>query len=218
MKSFGLTLIAGLLALFAYGAQATTTSYSGLFVNDDDNKIIFFSLATPGTVTAQTWSFGGGMNAAGDLISSGGFAPTLSLFNMTLSSQFGLLLEISQSGASGSCPSGASADPATGFCWDVGMSSALQAGDYYLVLSQDSNTPLGPTYFDGFLQAGRGNFTGIDYLGQPGQCTLVDGSQRSCGWALDIALPGSTAVPLPGGLVLLTSGLVALVGLRRRNI
>jgi hypothetical protein len=218
MKSFYRSLTAAAFLLATFTAQASTASYTGAFSSDDEIQGFTFTLIASGSVTAQTWSFGGGTNAAGNVIAAGGFAPTLSLFNMTPSSDYGVLLQSVQSGASGSCPSGANSDPASGFCWDVGFTASLQAGTYLLALTQDTNTPFGPTFTDGFLQTGRGNFTGPDYLGQPGQCILVDGSQRSCAWAVDIALPTTAPVPLPGGLVLLVSGLLALFGLRRRTI
>lgn len=216
MKSSYLSFTASVLLLAAFSAQASISSYTGTFSSDDEIKTFTFTLMASGVVTAQTWSFGGGINAGGTAISAGGFAPTLSLFNMTPSSDYGILLQTVQSGVRGSCPSGANDDSASGFCWDVGLSSTLQAGTYQLALTQDTNTPYGPTLVEGFQKTGQGDFTGTDYLGQPGQFILIDGSQRTNAWALDISIPSSTPVPLPGGFALLASGLVAMFGLRRR--
>ena len=129
------------------------------------------------------------------------------------------MLQIAQAGASGSCPTGANTDAVSGFCFDVGLSALLSAGNYLLALTQDNNTPLGPFFSDGFLQAQRGNFTGPDFLGADGrQCILVDGSQRTCNWAVDLVLPDAVVnVPEPSSLALLALGLVTIASLKRRG-
>ena len=42
--------------------------------------MITFTLTSQNFVTFQTWSFGGGTNAAGTVIPAGGFDPLISLF------------------------------------------------------------------------------------------------------------------------------------------
>ena len=204
-------LAAVFFVLVSFNAQASVLSAQGSFASDDEVKLFNFSLGADFLFSARTWSFGGGVNGAGDTIAAGGFAPILSLFSATGNQD---LLQIAQAGAGGSCPSGANVDAASGFCFDVGVSALLPAGDYLLALSQDNNTPLGPFFTDGFLQAGRGNFTGPDYLGTNGQCILVGGSQRTCNWAVDLVIP---EVPEPGTLALWAVGLITIVGLKRRT-
>ena len=213
MKTYFRTLATAFFFLFSFSAQAAVLSAQGSFASDDEVKLFNFSLGADFLFSARTWSFGGGVNGAGDPIAAGGFAPILSLFSATGNQD---LLQIAQAGAGGSCPSGATVDAASGFCFDVGVSALLSAGDYLLALTQDNNTPFGPFFTDGYLQAGRGNFTGPDYLGVDGQCILVDGSQRTCNWAVDLVLPDRIVnVPEPGTLALLVLGLITIAGLKR---
>ena len=207
-------LAAAFFVFVSFNAQAGVLSAQGSFASDDEVKLFNFSLGADFLFSARTWSFGGGVNGAGDTIAAGGFAPILSLFSATGNQD---LLQIAQAGAGGSCPSGAGIDAVSGFCFDVGVSALLPAGDYLLALTQDNNTPFGPFFTDGFLQAGRGNFTGPDYLGVDGQCILVDGSQRTCNWAVDLVLPDRVNVPEPGTLALLALGLITIAGLKRRT-
>ena len=200
-------LTAGLLC-WATVSQATTISYSGAFAQDDQIELISFTTLSGGLVSLNTWSFGGGVNAAGDAVADGGFAPLVSIFDSS-----GLLIGLAQAGVA-TCIG--NSDPATGFCWDVSLALTLTAGDYLAVLTQDDNSPFGPYFSDGFLHAGEGDFTGLNYLGMPGSFILVTGDQRDGHWALDISLPG-IPVPEPGSLVLLAGGLAALARLRRRS-
>ena len=215
MKRLYRNLATAIFLCCSFNTQASVISLQGNFASDDEVRFFVFSLASDHLFSARTWSFGGGVNGAGDAIAGGGFAPILSLFSGIGNED---LLQIAQAGAGGSCPSGANVDAVSGYCFDVGVSALLSAGDYVLALSQDNNTPFGPYLTDGFLQAGRGNFTGPDYLGTNGQCVLVDGSQRTCNWAVDLVLPDAiVTVPVPGTLALLALGLFGIAGFKRRD-
>ncbi len=192
LSTWGLVMTLG-------SAHAATQSYTGVFSHDDDRTLIAFTLATAANVTMQTWSFGGGINGAGESIAAGGFAPVLSLFDMNEQ-----LIGLAQAGAAG-CGAG-NPDATTGFCWDVAWNGILDAGSYRAVLTQDGNAPLGSSLSDGFQQDGQGNYTGPAYLGVAGSFVLVDGSQRVGHWALDLTAP----VPEPETWALLLAGLAIL--------
>lgn len=202
-----LSLVGALVA--APGARAGTVSYSGSFSDDDERYSLGLSFAVAQTLSARTFSYGGGVNGGAVAIVAGGFAPVLSLFDAA-----GLLLQVA-SGSAAVCGSGVGAvDPLSGFCWDVGFSAALLAGDYTLVLTQDANLPFGPTLADGFSMTGSPDYTGLAYLGLPGLRFInVDGTQRDGHWALDV---NATAIPVPSSVALLAAGLLAFGATVRR--
>ena len=166
-------------------ATSTHFSFSGTFAKDDETRFFNFTIPAAGPVTLRTYSFGGGTNADGTVIPSGGFDPTLSLFDAS-----GNLIATNQDGG---C-SVVSAEPKTGFCWDAYITVQLPAGAYKVLLTQSDNTANGPTLDDSFVFAGAGNFTSGDDA-QPG---FYDdsGIQRLGNFALDVVGPASTVAQL----------------------
>ena len=130
--------------------SAADFSWSGNFVQDDEKRLFYFTVSQPGTVTVRTWSYAGGLNAAGTQVPRGGFDPTLSLYSST-----GDLIASNQDGG---CSAVAS-DAVTSSCWDALLTVQLPAGDYRVVLTQSDNTPNGPGLADSFVFEGQGNFT-----------------------------------------------------------
>src|SRR5580704_17159348 len=63
------------------GAAAPSQSFTGNFVTDADSPGFSFTLSQFAPVTIQTYSYAGGVNAAGTTIPEGGFNPTISLFD-----------------------------------------------------------------------------------------------------------------------------------------
>ncbi len=140
------------------GAAPLAFSFAEVFATDDDVFVHSFSISADAPLDALTFSYGSGVSHSGSSISAGGFAPILSLFSADGGQ---LLLQLGTGSANACGPGSGAPDPTTGFCWDAQLSvPLLPAGDYLIALSQDGNPPLGPTFSDGFLQAGVADFTG----------------------------------------------------------
>jgi hypothetical protein len=83
-----LRLLAAVAIVSASPIFADSFSYTGHFTQDDDVVMFDFDLPAATSVTLRTWSFAGGMNAAGTLIPDDGLAPVLSLFDASVSMRF----------------------------------------------------------------------------------------------------------------------------------
>ena len=146
----------------------------------------------------QTWSFGGGTNAAGQVIAAGGFDAYVSLF-----AGWGGGASFLVSNDDGLCPPGAGAPS----CADSTLSIVLPAGRYTLAISQPANFSFAENLGTGTLGDG---FIGLAGSWSGGACAAT----CSSAYAVDI---GSAAlVPEPGAPVLLALGLLTLA-LKRRD-
>ena len=146
------------LLLFGPPGRASNISFTGTFTHDTDLQFFTFTLLnpTPG-VTLRTWSYSGGTNAAGQVISSGGFEPYVNLY----------LADGTQMnpGLSGPCTvplmgnpvADLLRDPTTGACADIYYPTTASfpggiwsAGTYTAVLSTFANPGIG-NLSDGFF-------------------------------------------------------------------
>ncbi len=200
-------------------ASASSFSFVGLLGADDQVQLFQFVAAGTNAVI-QTWSYAGGTNAAGTVILAGGFDPYVALFGPDVMLQAPTTLL-----AQNNDGTGVASDPDTGAAFDSLIDTAvipitLIAGQrYFVALSQNDNTAIGPNFGNGFLETGNPMFTSMFGCGA-GQFCDVTAANRTAGWALDItgvesALEGST-VPEPGTALMVGAALVAL-GARRRN-
>lgn len=192
-------LVAVLLAPLAH---ASGTSFVGSLdpLNPNDVFITSFTLAAPGAVTIQTWSFGGGTNAAGALIAAGGFDPYASLFVGA-----GAGATFLMSNDDGLCPPGHAA-PA---CADSTITTGpLAVGTYTLALTLPFNFSFAENSGSGTLGDG---FIGLDASFDDGSCAAT----CSSAYAVDIshALPA----PEPATLALFGAGLALLAVARLRR-
>ena len=73
--AFGVLAVVMMLATPA--VWATNLSFTGTFTHDDNVQLFTFVVGAPSTVTLRTWSYAGGVNAAGATIARGGFDPIL---------------------------------------------------------------------------------------------------------------------------------------------
>jgi hypothetical protein len=178
--------------------RADTLSYTGNFVSDDVVQTFNFNVASQGLVTFQTFGYAGGINGAGNAIAAGGFDPLVSLFDSA-----GDFLAFNNDG---SCVQ-VGTDATTLNCFDAYLPLVLDAGSYTLALTENDNLAVGPTFADGFTQAGNGNFTCAEFMGIPGGFCDASPSQRNSAWALDVTTPATAPVPEPSTYALLLSGI-----------
>jgi len=207
-----------LLVVFALGASMLQAqdnfSFQGTFSTDDQVQLFDFTLASPETVTFQTWGYGGGTDAANTVISPGGFENLLTWFAS----------DGSYINNSSACGAGNTYQDA---CLDAYGQVPLSAGTYVLALTQSGNSANCPDNMPGdltcgFSQQGNGNYT-PGTTGDPG-CTAfcgTFGTQEDGNWAVDILKVNSASVvsATPEPVTMLLSGCgLALIGLAERRV
>lgn len=154
-------------------------SCTGNLANAQDYVQITFSISGAETLDFQTWSFGGGTNAAGQSISAGGFDPFLAVFSGAGSTAMIVTANGNPAGTSDSLtnfttgfgtglpgdsfvgcgPAGTVAfNNGDNVCGDVKMSLSLSAGTYTLILSDGSN-PANAVFDLGSLGEGFGGLS-----------------------------------------------------------
>jgi len=153
-------------------AWAAATSLTGqLDPNNAQDVVLYpFTLSAPGTVTIQSWGYGGssgapgGTNAAGAVIGGGGFDPYVSLFSAT-----GPTATFLASNDDGLCPPGTIADA---LCGDSTLTTGvLPAGSYTLAISAFLNMSLAENLGSGTLGDG---FVGLGSFGTRTNSYAVD--------------------------------------------
>jgi hypothetical protein len=176
--------------------SAETISDTGTLANPEDTVLINFSLISDGSVTLQTYGFGGGTNAAGTVIAPGGFDPFVGLFSGTGSSAVFLngTSDILTNYSPGCPPAGTvTIGSIPGQCGDVNLQfSGLAAGDYTVLLTDAAYLPYAVFEDSGTLGDGFVDLTGGVFQ------TCYDANDcntDTANWALDITTSGSAAAP-----------------------
>jgi len=210
-------------ASLAASARAGTISLTGILSTPEDTEETTITLATAGLVTLQTYGFGGGTNAEGDVFAPGGTDPFLGIFSGTgdsasivtdgFGNPYGTSLDLSNYESFTGCPpAGAETIGGSPQCGDVDISVELGAGTYTVLLSDGQYIP-NAVFDNGTLGEGFSDFTG-------GAFCNIDINGVGCpngtgAYALDINTPGSST-PEPGSILLTGLGLLGL-GIRWRR-
>jgi PEP-CTERM motif len=204
-----------LVLLGASLASADNFSFQGTFTADDNVQLFNFTVGTSSTVTLQTWSYAGGVDAAGVTIPRGGFDPILALFDSTGA-------EINQNDDGGS---NVPADSVTGEHYDTYLQSTLAPGTYTVSVMEYDNFAVGPNLSDGFTRTGQGDFTSTFGCSEGKFCDVSGdsaGNSRTGNWEFDIlgvnaATTVTSAVPEPASVGLLLLGAAGLAAFARRK-
>lgn len=193
-------ILAAFLAIPA--ASGSTISYIGTLASPDDaSTVITVTLASGGTLGLQTYGFGGGTNAASEVIPAGGFDPFVGVFAGTGSgATFIDGTSDALSNYSPGCPPAGMVNIGGLVCGDVTLSETLAAGTYTILLTGGEYIPnavfeTAGTLGDGFTDFTGGAFQTCNTTGSGTECVTP-----TANWALDITTPGSTTTtPEPGG-------------------
>ncbi len=205
------TLSLGLGSIFIdfHPAQAADFSFRGNFATDDEVQLFNFSVETTSTITLETLSYGGGTQADGTVIDSGGFDPILTLFD-----------------GSGNAIAGNDDNPFLRIP-DSLLTGSISPGNYTVALTQYDNFflgSLGDNISRGFALEGNPNFTSI-FGCSNGQFCSFNGLNRTNEWAFDVlnvetavTVQPSANVPEPTSILsLFTIGTWAVVSLQRQK-
>ena len=195
-----LGLAAILLGTAILPVSASTISATGNFTNDNDVVRIAFTVPETVFVTFQTFGYGGGTNAAGQVILPGGFESMLHLFDQATGNVVGGPM---LPGPDPVCGPRRPDPNRSNFCFDVFSQVTLDPGAYYLAVTQSPNTTAGTNLADGFIYDLDPNFAG-GFVG-------TFGFQGDSHWAADI-----TFSPEPDVALLIAPALL-LIGLVRRR-
>ena len=192
-----LAIGASALALLGAPAMAADLSFTGSLSDPNQVQLFNFTVGSASNVTLRSLSYAGGTNAAGTVISRGGFDPILALFDSN-----GALINQNDDGGLN-----VPVDPVTDRRYDVYLNQLLNPGNYTVSVMAYSNFPAGSNLSNGFQ--GGGSF--VDF----------SGNQRTNAWAFDILNVASAtqvgAVPEPGTWALMLLGFGAVGYSMRRG-
>ncbi len=148
-----------LVALSAASAGAADFSFTGTLPTANSRQNFDFTILSDATVTMRSLGYAGGVNQAGTTIVKGGFDTQFFLFGVAS----GALIDFNDDSVfidGDGFPVCVSAiDPDTDECYDSGLTAALGAGSYRLVLTAYNNDAIG-LIDDSFTCEGEDDFNG----------------------------------------------------------
>lgn len=212
------------LSVLPATASGSALSFTGTLTTPGSVFETTLTLPSSSTVTFQTWGFGGGTNAGGQVITAGGFDPLIALFSGPVATatmyvdgsgnplaDADNLLNLPWSYVGNCPPAGTVAIGSDNDCGDDFMQVALAPGAYTLVLT-DANYIPNAIYDNGALSEGFTDLTaGVFQTCDPvsNACIAPNGN-----YAVDITSTSGFA-PEPEALWLLAVGLTALCGFKK---
>jgi hypothetical protein len=183
-------------------AQAANFSFTGTFDNPSEVQFFDFNVGAPSQVTLRSWSYAGGVNAAGTVIARGGFDPILAVFELPTGDRIGQ----NDDGV------GVAVDAVSGRAFDTLISGFLNPGTYRVSVMVFPNFAPDNLFTGVFVGAS----TFDDVSGAPN-------NPRTNQWAFDILNVNSAiltpAIPEPQSWAMLIAGF-GLTGaaMRRRRV
>ena len=209
-----------LLAIsFARIGMSATVSYSGTLASAEDIFETTVTLSGPGSLTLQTWGFGGGTNAAAMAIPAGGFDPLVAVFTGTggganfVEGVSDILTNFA--GFIGCPPAGTvTIGSIAGNCGDIQMTLSLSGGPYTILLSEGAFIP-NAVFDNGTLSEGFTDLTGGAFQTCLDQ---VNCNNDTANWAMDVTVSGASQAPEPAAWGTACLGLLGLaVAVRIRS-
>lgn len=209
-----------ILAVWPGAASAGMLSLTGSLTSPEDSTSgqILFTVTADSFVTLQTWGFGGGTNASGAVIASGGFDTFVGVFAGTGDSASfidGSSDVLTNYTSDQGCPPAGQVDIGGLVCGDVKMGLNLTAGIYTVLLTDAPYLPAALFEADGILGDGFVDLTGGAFQ----TCNGLNCVNDTADWALDISTSAPvTSAPEPSTLpVMLVSPLPLLIAAAKRR-
>jgi hypothetical protein len=213
----GFLKLAAMLGLLCVPCFAGTVLFQGTFAEDDDVVLIPFTLTGTDLVTIESYGYAGGtLLTPSTVISEGGFAPEIFLFDST-----GTNFASSTGGVvGGACVT--ALDSVTAECDDPYLQETLSPGSYTVALAVYDNLLVSQDLSDGFTndgnpgftcQGGPGVFCDLTYAGNPSR----DGDYALTISADDDLVTSTTPEAASAGLCCIGGCFFAALLLRRRS-